>query len=264
MHAVIGQYLDLDTFLHRLHPMTKFFGLICVMLVTLLFSDLYIYMIQGVLLVLLLLFVKMPLIIIVKSLWSVKYIFIFIFIFNILFLRIGTPIWQLGWLAIYPETFVKTLQLVFRLLLLTTYAQLLTLTTKPLDLTYAIEKELSPLGNIAHIIGMILAIALRFIPTLQDEASKILRAQQSRGARFDSGPLIKRATHLISLLIPLFLISFNRAETLAIAMELRGYDPDGVRTHFTELKKEQRDKIVVFILICYVLLAVIYKIFFEK
>ena len=262
MNAVLGQYVDLDTFLHRLHPMTKIIALVCFMLVTLLFSNLTLYLVQLAALILLLLVTKMPVSILGKSLWSVRFIFIFISIFNLLFLRDGVAIWQWGFLAIYPGTFIITINLVLRLLLLTSFAALLTLTTKPLDLTYAIEQNLRPLENFAHIIGMILAIALRFIPTLQEEAQKIMKAQQSRGARFDSGNIFSRAKHLVSLLIPLFLISFNRAEVLAMAMELRGYDPDGQRTSFRTLVWQKQDMIVITCMILYTLSAIGFKIIY--
>ena len=256
MSSVLGQYLDIDTPLHRLHPITKMAGLLIMMTVTLLFSTPTLYLVQLGILLGILLITRMPLSILVKSLWSVRFIFFFIFIFNMLFVRAGTPIWQFSIFAIYPQTLVLSFNLVMRLLLLTSYATLLTLTTKPLDLTYAIESLLKPFGNIGHIIGMILSIALRFIPTLQEEAYKIMKAQQSRGANFSSGSLVKRAKHLVSLLIPLFVISFNRAETLAIAMELRGYDPDGVRTRYHVLNWSKYDVLAAIFLIIYIVLAI--------
>ena len=78
-------------------------------------------------------------------------------------------------------------------------------------------------------------IALRFIPTIMDEAGKITNAQRSRGMNFHQGNLVKRVKHLVPVLIPLFVNSFKRAEDLATAMEARGYDPDSPRTHFRQL-----------------------------
>lgn len=244
MNTVLGRYLNIDTFLHRLHPTAKLIALFVLMTITLMFQSITAYLIQIAVLILILIASRMPLSVLWKSLWSIRYLFLFILIFNVLFIRMGTPIFEWGFIKVYSETLTFSIGLVLRLLLLTSYASLLMLTTKPLDLTYAIELMLSRFGNIGHIVGMILSIALRFIPTLQEEAYKIMKAQQSRGANFSSGSLLKRSKHFVSLLIPLFVISFSRAETLAIAMELRGYDPDGTRTRYHILHWENKDTLV--------------------
>ena len=70
---------------------------------------------------------------------------------------------------------------------------------------------------------MMMSIALRFIPTLADETDRIMKAQKSRGADFESGGLLKRARAYIPVLIPLFVLVFKRADTLASAMEARCY-----------------------------------------
>ena len=61
---------------------------------------------------------------------------------------------------------------------------------------------------------MMMTIALRFIPTLLDETDKIMKAQQARGADFDTGNLIQKAKSLIPILVPLFISAFRRAEEL--------------------------------------------------
>jgi ABC-type cobalt transport system, permease component CbiQ and related transporters len=264
MNVVIGQYADIDTFLHKLHPMTKLLGVFILISITLLFASLPLYLLQIAILVVFLLLVRLPLTIMLKSLWSAKFLFIFIFIFNMIFVREGTPIWQWGILAVYPRTIIITVQLVLRLLLLTSYATILTLTTKPLDLTYAIEDRLGFLGIYAHIFGMILSIALRFIPTLQEETDKIMKAQKSRGATFDEGKLFKRIQHIVALLIPLFIVAFNRAEVLSTAMEIRGYNPEATRTRYHVLEWQQKDNIICLFLCCYLIGAILIKIFIIK
>jgi len=110
--------------------------------------------------------------------------------------------------------------------LLVTTSSLLTLTTSPIALTDAIESILSPLrplGFPAHELAMMMTIALRFIPTLLEEAEKIMKAQMARGADFESGNLIQRARAMVPLLVPLFVSSFRRADDLALAMEARCY-----------------------------------------
>ena len=80
---------------------------------------------------------------------------------------------------------------------------------------------------------MMMSIALRFIPTLMEETSKIMNAQKARGVDFSSGGLIKRAKALVPILIPLIVSSFRRADELAMAMECRCYRGGKGRTKMT-------------------------------
>jgi len=117
--------------------------------------------------------------------------------------------------------------------------QLLTLTTSPIALTDGMERLLSPLSKIgfpAHEMAMMMSIALRFIPTLLEEADKIMKAQTARGADFETGNLMARAKAMIPLLVPLFVSAFRRADELALAMEARCYRGGENRTRMRVLK----------------------------
>lgn len=116
---------------------------------------------------------------------------------------------------------------------------ILTLTTKPTDLTNGLEWLLHPLTWIkinVSIFAMMISLALRFIPTLFNETNKILKAQSSRGVDFKEGKFFEQIAQIISLLIPMFVISYKRAEDLADAMEARGYIPGEKRTKINVLK----------------------------
>jgi energy-coupling factor transport system permease protein len=80
-----------------------------------------------------------------------------------------------------------------------------------------------------------MTIALRFIPTLLDETDRIMKAQLARGAAFDRGNLWKRLKAFLPVLIPLFVIVFQRAEDLATAMEARCYRGGEGRTRMHPL-----------------------------
>ena len=140
---------------------------------------------------------------------------------------------------IYSDGLLNGTFIVVRVLVLIMFTTILTLTTKPTSLNNALESLLSPLEKIkikTSIFAMMVSIALRFIPTLFLEADKILKAQASRGVDFNEGHLKDRIAQIISLLIPMFIISFKRADDLAIAMEARGYVPGEARTKVAELK----------------------------
>ena len=116
---------------------------------------------------------------------------------------------------------------------------ILTSTTKPLDLSLAIEDLLSPLKLVkfpVHIFSTIIAIAFRMIPTLLEEASKIMKAQASRGVDYKNGNFKDKIKAIGSLVIPLLVSSFQKAEDLAYAMDARGYDPYQKRTRYKKFR----------------------------
>ena len=121
---------------------------------------------------------------------------------------------------------------------------LLTLSTMSTDINNGLEAVLAPLKIIKVPVGvfaMLISLTLRFIPTLLEESKKIMNAQASRGVDFQEGSLKDKVNQIISLLIPMFVISFKRAEDLSNAMEARGYIIGAKRTKLDELKLRWRD-----------------------
>lgn len=150
-------------------------------------------------------------------------------------------------LKVYDEGLYSAIKILLRIINLITISSLLTLTTKPTDLSNGLESIAKPLKYIGvnvSIFAMMVSIALRFIPTLINEANRILKAQASRGVDFQEGKLNDKVKQIVSLLIPMFVISYRRAGDLANAMEARGYIPGAERTKINELKYHSNDLIV--------------------
>jgi energy-coupling factor transport system permease protein len=89
---------------------------------------------------------------------------------------------------------------------------------------------------------MLISLTLRFIPTLISETRKIMNAQASRGVDFNEGNLKDKINQIISLLVPMFVISFKRAEDLSNAMEARCYNGGEGRTKMRPLKYSSLDQ----------------------
>ena len=130
------------------------------------------------------------------------------------------------------------------------------MTTKPSDLTLALESLFNPFKKIGlpvSELALMISIALRFVPTLFEETQKILKAQASRGVDISEGKFKDKIMQLISLLVPLFILSFKRADELANAMEVRGYVPGRARTSINRLCWKLSDTFLV--LVCGALLV---------
>ncbi len=174
-----------------------------------------------------------------KSLKPIIPFVIFSAFFNLFFNHEGKKLVDWKFITITDSGIINMIFLSARIILLVIGASLLTYTTSPIDLTDAIERLLSPLKKIkvpVHELAMMMTIALRFIPTLIEETQKIINAQKSRGADFESGSLVQKAKAIVPILVPLFVSSFNRAEELALAMECRCYNGGEGRTRLKTSK----------------------------
>ena len=146
--------------------------------------------------------------------------------------------------------------MVMRLSYLIIGSSLMTLTTTPNQLTDGLEKGLGWLNRIhvpVHEVAMMMSIALRFIPILLEEMDRIMKAQQARGADFESGNLIQRAKGLVPLLVPLFIAAIRRANDLAMAMEARCYHGGQGRTKMKPLHYEKRDRMAYLLMAVYMI-----------
>lgn len=148
----------------------------------------------------------------------------------------------------YQSGLYMSLLLVLRIFVVILTSTILSLTTKPTDLSNGIEELLRPLEKLkikTSIFAMMMSISLRFIPTLFNETDKILKAQASRGVDFNEGKLKNQIMQIISLLVPMFVISLKRAADLADAMEARGYIPGAPRTKLNQSSLKIRDIIMI-------------------
>ena len=164
----------------------------------------------------------------------------------------GSRIFEIGFISIDIQGILEGIYIVLRLMFIIMISTIMTLSTSPIDLTDAFERLLSPLKIVkipVHQLSMMMSIALRFIPTLMNELDKIILTQKSRGSEISSGGLINRIKAFIPLLIPLFISAFQRAEDLAIAMEVRGYDTQKIRTSYRRLEWQFKDTITLILII---------------
>jgi len=256
----LGQYFPAESVIHRLDARIKIVLAIAFMVLAFLVNTLQGYgMVLGLLVVTISLS-RVPIRFVLKGLKPILFILIFTFVLN-LFLTPGQTVWVHWWIfTITKESLLFAVQMSVRLALLVAGTSMLTLTTAPLQLTDGLESLLRPLKAIrfpVHEMAMMMSIALRFIPTLAEEADRIRKAQAARGADFDTGGLFKRAASLIPLLVPLFVGAFRRAEELATAMEARCYHGGEGRTKLTVMHIGGRDYISLLIMVAAYLLATV-------
>ena len=239
----LGRYYPTGSVVHRLDPRVKMVGAMALLVTVLATQSAAAYAFLTVSLVALVVLSKLNAGFLWRNLASLKWLLIIVFVMHGLLTR-GTPIVAfLPWLT--REGFLVGALFAWRVGLMVSLASVLTATTSPVDLGDGIERLLRPFerfGLPVHELAMISVIALRFVPTLLDEAGRIIKAQMGRGASFDGG-LVARARSAVPILVPLFASAFRRADDLALAMDARCYRGAAGRTKYIELTLDGDDAV---------------------
>ena len=97
-----------------------------------------------------------------------------------------------------------------------------TLTTTQKELLVSLIKI-----RVSHSFAFALTIALRFLPTIIKEAKEVMDAQRTRAHKLVFNVLkpVTSVRSYIPVVIPLFIIIFNRSFELSLAAETRGFTP---------------------------------------
>ncbi len=240
----LGQFYPVASPVHALDPRAKILATAGLVLGLFLVDSIAGFLVVAAAVAALLAASGIPAGVFLRILRPVAFIVALTVLFQVLFSREGATLVEWGPLEIHSGGLRLGLFLGLRILLLVSAAGLLTATTSPVALADGIENLLSPFKRLrfpAHEVAMMMTIALRFIPTLGEEAEKITKAQAARGADFSQGGPLRRALALVPVLVPLTVGTFRRADELAEAMESRGYQGGEGRTRYRELRFRARD-----------------------
>lgn len=246
--VTIGQYVPGRSFVHQLDPRVKILVLLIVIVMIFMAKHWLLDILHLALILLIILSSRIKARFILSGMKPVLWIVGLTAILHLTTTQGGTLLFQWGFLHVYETGAKLAVEMSVRLVLLIAATSMLTLTTSPIDLTDGmalIFKPFQRFGWPAHEMAMMIAIALRFIPIFIEELDKIIKAQQSRGANFTTGPILQRVNALVPILVPLFASAFRRAEELALAMEARCYRGGAGRTRLRMLRLSWRDGVAV-------------------
>ncbi|MBQ9550234.1 MAG: energy-coupling factor transporter transmembrane protein EcfT [Lachnospiraceae bacterium] len=259
----LGQYYSTESKIHALDPRTKITGTFVFIISLFLFRSVATTLTAALFLILVIALSRVPLSFMLRGMRSIAFILLITVVFN-LFLTPGIPIISFHGLVISDEGLRVAVFTAIRLVFLIVGSSIMTLTTTPNNLTDGLEALMNPLKVFkvpVHEVAMMMSIALRFIPILMEETDKIMKAQEARGADFESGNVIERAKALVPVLVPLFVSAFRRANDLAMAMEARCYRGGEGRTKMKPLVYKRLDLAAYLVLLLYLSLVILAGVF---
>lgn len=228
MNRRLLSYEEKDTWMHRLCGVTKLIFFLLWSITSMLTYD---TRVLTVMLALSLLFFRIS-----KTEWrQVSTVFKFILLFlciNLIAIFIfspyqGTSIYGTQTLLckFLPGHDITSEQLFYELNILLKYLTvvptvfLFLVTTNPSEFAASMNRV-----GISYKASYAIAIALRYIPDIQDDYAKIKNAQEARGIEMSGkAKLGSRIRNTSAILFPLILSSMDRIDVVSNAMELRGF-----------------------------------------
>lgn len=251
-NMILGRYIPGNSIVHRLDPRSKLVAMILLIIIVFWannpITNVILFVATGIFVAL----SEVPLSFFIKGLKSMFFLITFTTLFQLFFISGGQVLFEMGFIKITTQGIEQAGIIFCRFVLIIFFSTLLTLTTMPLSLATAVESLLGPLKRFkvpVHEIGLMLSMSLRFVPTLMDDTIRIMNAQKARGVDFGEGNIIQKVKAMIPILIPLFATSLKRADSLATAMEARGYQGGHGRSQYRQLNWMHKDSVAL-LLVC--------------
>lgn len=244
----LGGYYSAKSFIHSMNSTAKIICVFTFALALVMNNSLLLGLFLLGFNILLIKTTNIPINLYLSALNKMKFLLVFIFIINILF----------------NVDIFDNILMIIKVLLLVNYSTVLTLTTSTSEITYGLERFLSPLNKVkvpVNKISLSISLALRFIPTVFDEATKILKSQASRGVDYYKSNLKGKLEALKGLIIPMFNLSIKRADMLGDAMEVRLFSFDTERSNYRINKWKNKDILIVIMHLILLLLVIVKEVF---
>lgn len=237
---LLGSYYPEKSIIHSINPLIKIISILILLLSIFINNNIYISIIILLLIILISLFAKLPYNTYLKVLYGLKYIILFTIIIYLLF----------------NYNLIDIVVIVLKLYSIVLYTTIITMTTSHKEMTRGIEMFLYPfslIGLNVNKVSLMLTLALRFIPTILTQADKIMKSQRSRGIDYNSYEINKKLYSLKTILLPIFILTLRRADTISDVLQLRMYDLNNTRTHLINYEIKLKD--IIFLLINILILA---------
>jgi energy-coupling factor transport system permease protein len=151
----------------------------------------------------------------------------------------GLPLFVVFGIAVTLDGILFGLAMGLRVALMVLAAGVWMMTTSPQKMTLGLLKM-----GLPYKAGLAMSTSIRFVPLINAERATIVEAQRARGLRLDKGNPLSRAAKSVSVIGPMFLRAVDIAQSLAVAMDARGFGARPARTSIIQIDLSQTDKLI--------------------
>jgi len=149
---------------------------------------------------------------------------------QVLFVREGAALITIGPLVVTAGGVEASVYVAGRFLSVILLSYLFVLTTEPNDLAYALMR-----AGLPYRYGFALITALRLVPTFEQEGQIVYNAQLARGVRYDVRSPRRFLILARQFALPLLVSALGKVDALAVSMEGRCFGKHSTRTFLREV-----------------------------
>ncbi|WP_186578940.1 energy-coupling factor transporter transmembrane component T family protein [Aquibacillus kalidii] len=245
---ILGRFFPGESILHQMDPRAKLLAGVYFILVLFVANNWQSYGLLWIFTLVVMYLSGVKFSVYIRGVRPLIWLILFTVTLQILFTSGGKIYLDVGPITVSNFGIISGIYIFCRFVMIIFISTVVTLTTKPIDLTDGINALLKPLKRLkipVDEISLMLSISLRFIPNLLDETQKVMDAQRARGTEFGEGNLLRQMKTLVPIFLPLFASSLNRAEDMANGMETRGYQSGEKRSTFRQLAWKRKDTLCI-------------------
>jgi energy-coupling factor transport system permease protein len=248
-NTLLGQYIPRESWLHQRDPRSKLMALLLIFFSLVFVQDLIGLGLGLIIVLIIYLVARLPFRSTWRSIIRALPFVVILALLQIIFMKNISDsqiLFEIFGKSIHIDALMSSVILVFRFILLIALVNAIVMTLSTSQITTALFHLLRPLEKIgfpANDITMITQITLRYIPLVAQIAEKTVKAQAARGGDWEKRGFnpIKQAKMVLPLVVPVIVTSLRRAETMAIAMESRGFNAAKQRSGYYELSFTLQD-----------------------
>ncbi len=209
LNNIVFKYFPIQSYIHMLNPIIKVISIFLFIISIFISNNIFVNLLFTCLVLLIIFLSNISFKLYFKAVWKMKY-FILMYIVISFICRVDIR---------------EIILIIIRFINLILYSFILTYTTKSSDITYALERIFGIFKCILPVkaICLIITLALQFIPILLEQTNKIMKSLASRGMDYKTAKLNEKWRILKAIIIPMFTLSFKRADEVADAYEVRYY-----------------------------------------
>jgi energy-coupling factor transport system permease protein len=219
-------YIERSTPLHRLHPLVKLIGMLCLFIAAFV-NDRPLWLLPVSAAVAALIFAARALPNVRRLRLLLVLVFVMTFVVWTLFYRGGTPGLAWGPIGLSSAGAEFALGMALKLTTFLAAGIVFLSTTKIEEFAWALTRM-----GIPYKLGFAMTLAFRLVPVFLDAGMTVVQAQRCRGFNFDEGNLVQRLRRYVPVIVPVFIGALRRADGMAMALEARGFQSRRPRTTY--------------------------------
>jgi len=250
----LGEYIPRDSWFHMRDPRARLLAFVLLFSAAIFTGNIWGLLIGFLAVTAIFLISNLP----IRSTWKgIKKALPFIIIIAIIQILFSSPtqadrlLFELWGISVSYQAAIDAGLLVFRFIILIMLLNALVMSISTSQVTSGLFYLLKPFEKIGFPVNdltMVAQITLRYIPLVAEMAEKTAKAQAARGGDWEQRGFnpIRQAKRVLPLIVPILVNSLKRAETMALAMESRGFNAAETRSSLHRMNFTWEDWILLF------------------